>query len=51
MKSPPLSLMEQIEKLKESIITFGMAKLRFSNIEKQKKLEELLKKIKDNEKV
>lgn len=51
MKSQPPSLMEQIEKLKESIITFGMAKLRSSNIEKQRKLEELLKKLNKDEKI
>ena len=41
--------MEQIAELKESIVTTGMDRLRSSNIEKKKKLIELIKKLNNDE--
>jgi len=49
MKTPPIA--EEILRLQKEIITFGMGKLRSSNIEKKRKLEELLKKLNEDEKV
>ena len=51
MKSPDHDILKEIEELKKSIIIFGMARLRSSNIEKQKKLKELQRKLNDDEKV
>tara|TARA_Y100000310_G_C20407535_1_gene680365 strand:+ start:351 stop:503 length:153 start_codon:yes stop_codon:yes gene_type:complete len=41
----PVEIEKEIKELKESIITWGMSRLRSSNIEKQKKLKELIKKL------
>ena len=49
MKAPPIA--EEILQLRKEIITTGMDKLRNSNIEKVRRLNELLKKLNDNEKV
>ena len=51
MKSPNDDVLKKIEELKKSIIILGMARLRSSNIEKQKKLKELQKKLNNDEKV
>ncbi len=41
----PVEIEKEIKELKESIITWGMGRLRASNTEKQKKLKELIKKL------
>ena len=51
MKSPDHDILKEIEELKKSIIIFGMARLRSSNIEKRKKLKELQKKLNKDEKI
>jgi len=49
MKAPPLA--EAISRLQKEIITTGMDKLRTSNIEKIKKLNELIEKQTQNEQI
>ena len=49
MKAPPIA--EEILRLRKEIITTGMDKLRSSNIEKIKRLNELIKKANNNEKI
>ena len=44
-------LLEQIQELKKSIITKGMEQFTVSNLEKVRKLEELIRKLDNNEKI
>ena len=51
MKNADYDILKEIEELKKSITVFGMARLRSSNIEKQKRLKELQEKLNNNEKI
>ena len=51
MKSPDHDILKEIEELKKSIIIFGMARFRSSNMEKRKKLKELQKKLNKDEQI
>jgi len=51
MKNAKPNLLKKIEELKQSIITTGMDKLRQSNIDKIRKLNELIKKVDNNDRI